>query len=144
MEWGMLILVALAGAAVMAVVPAFVSRWAVERVCEFRPPFGQVYRALLLGFVATMLWRYLVLWLREPYLEEAVGTALVLGWTASVMGGLMLVAASLGLLVRDDQGLRIGILPGAVVAGLTLVWMFPLALALWFIAAFYFLPGMGR
>lgn len=91
-----------------------------------------------------MIWRNVVLWLREPFMEEATGTALVLGWTASTLGGFVLIAASLGLVVRDDQGVRIGIAPGAIVTGLTLVWMFPPALTLWLVSAFYFLPGIGR
>lgn len=136
--------VAMVSAALLwAIIPAFVARPAVLKVCEFRPTVFATYFAFAVGFLAVIAWREAVLYVREPFMVEHTGTAILLGWSASIAGGLSLLIFSVSRFIRDAKQKPIGLGSAIIVTILALIWTFPIALVLWFVSAFYFLPTPG-
>src|SRR5262249_5690861 len=134
------ILAMLLAAAIGAAIPAALSPGAVRRVCEFKPSLRQTYLAFLIGGLCPIAWEQLVQLARRPFMAETPGAAILLGWSFTIFGGLLLIVLAVGYFIRDAEHRPIGFGSGVVVTLLTLVWAAPIALVVWLAYSFYFLP----
>jgi hypothetical protein len=64
----------------------------------------------------------------------------VLGWLFTWSGGLALIIFSVAYFVRDKKRQPIGLASGVIVTLLTCIVSAPLALGIWLIIAFTFMP----
>jgi len=138
------VLARVAGGALAAIIPAFLSRGVVNRICEFRPPFINTYLAFAIGFLAAIAWQRIVLSIRDFLSPDGSGQALALGSLFTWSGGLALIILSVSHFVRDRQGHSIGVGSGVVVTLLTCLLSAPIALVVWLTVMFAFMPGLHR
>src|SRR5215468_4063190 len=123
------ILARLAGGALVAIVPAFLSRGIIRRVCEFNPPFLDAYIGFAVGSLAAIAWERVVLAVRDSFfLGDMPGRAFLLGWLFTWSGGLVLLVLSVSYFVRDRQRRPIGLGSGTVVTLLTAMLAAPIGL----------------
>jgi hypothetical protein len=131
-----------AGGAIIAIVPAFLSRGIINRVCEFKPSFLDAYIGFAVGSLAAIAWERVVLTVRDRFIEETPGQAIVIGWWFTWFGGLVLLALCVGYFVRDRKRQPIGIGSGIVVTLLTAILAAPIGLVVWLAMAFFFMPKL--
>ena len=133
------VLTRVAGGALGAIIPAFFSRGVVKRICEFKPPLIDTYVGFTVGSLAAIAWERVVLTVRDYFFPD-LGQAIVLGWLFTWSGGLALIIFSVAYFVRDKKRQPIGLGSGVIVTLLTCIVSAPLALGIWLIMAFTFMP----
>lgn len=132
-----------AGGAVGAVIPALFALGIVKRICEFKPRLVDTYIAFTVGSLAAIAWERVVLTVRNSFFPPGLGQAIVLGWLFTWTGGLALIIFSVAYFVRDRERRSIGLGSGVIVTLLTCLASAPIALVIWLILAFSFMPKLS-
>jgi len=126
-----------------AVIPAFFARGVIKRICEFKPRLVETYVGFTVGSLAAIAWERVVLTVRDSFFPSGLGQAIVLGWLFTWTGGLALIILSVAYFVRDRERRSIGLGSGVIVTLLTCLVSAPIALVVWLILAFTFMPKLS-